>query len=357
MKRRVTNPDVREVFAALCARFGLQPYQPRPGAAYVWGEEKLRARCNRLMRQLTVIEAEQEAATQAFARRMHELGQRRAACLLELTMADLYAAAAERSGKPDAAAPAPDSNAQAVSPLGTTVAPSSDPGSGETPTLPDHEADPGSGEPAPASRTNNGAGAEDVHGDGVSMAQRPADRDPGPGPDGDPIEYDVDPELAAMLPTIEACAPDWRDVSSPPQSVRERFPLFEKRIGPLRDIDREDLIELLVLLPAEHDDLVRAAPIFAAHLFEWFWSEDGAACRAALSQAIEREQARRAVWCNLLGWYRWVVALAPGGSWQAATREQVRAMFQEEQAEFVATLDPHRLSVWLELTALLAGGA
>lgn len=355
MKRRVTNPDVREVFAALCARFGLQPYQPRPGAAYVWGEEKLRARCNRLMRQLTVIEAEQEAATQAFARRMHELGQRRAACLLELTMADLYAAAAERSGKPDAAAPAPDSNAQTVSPLETTVTTSSDPGSVETPTLPDHEVDPGSSEPVSASGRDNGAGADDLDGDGTSTARRPADGDPGPGPAADPIEYDVDPALAAMLPTIEACAPDWRDVRSPPQSVRERFPLFEKRIGSLRDIDREDLIEFLVLLPAEHDDLVRAAPIFEAHLFEWFWSEDGAACRAALSQALEREEARRALWSDLLEWYLWVVALAPGGSWQAATREQARAMFQDEQAEFVATLDPDRRSVWLELTALLAG--
>lgn len=355
MRRRVTNPDVRAVFAALCARFGLQPHQPRPDAPYVWGEEKLRARCTRLTRQLTVIEAEQEAATQAFARKMHELGQRRAACLLEMTMADLYAAAAERSGKPDAAAPDPGSSAQAVSPLETTVTPSSDPGSVETPTLPDLEPHPGSGETVSDSRRDNPAGADDLNGDGTSTAQRPADGDPGPGPAADPKEYDHDPELAAMLPTIEACAPDWREVRSPPQSVRERFPLFEKRIGPLRDIDREDLIELLVLLPAEHDDLVRAAPIFEAHLFELFWSVDGAACRVALSQAIEREQARRAVWCNLLKWYRWVVALAPGGFWQAATREQARAMFQEEQAEFVATLDPYRRSVWLELTALLAG--
>lgn len=325
----------------------MQPQQPRPDAPYVWGEEKLRARCNRLLRQLAVIEADQEAATQAFARKMQELGQRRAACLLELTMADLYAAAADPSGKPDAAAPAPVSSAQAASPIGTTVATSSDLGSEETPTLPDYETDPGSGEQGSASPAIEGHGPESADGSALPNTASAAPADP-------EAEHSVlDPETVHAL--VEASAPSWLDVGKPPLSVRERFPLYDRPLASL-DVDHLDLNELLPRLASVHPDLVGAAPVFKNHLPDWYRSEDGAACRVALEQAIEREVIRRDLWSDLLEWYGCVLAVAPGGYLGTTTPRQAEETYDRLQAAYREALSPGRTAVvWSELTTLMPG--
>ncbi|MCJ2010447.1 hypothetical protein [Methylobacterium sp. J-092] len=54
---------------------------------------------------------------------------------------------------------------------------------------------------------------------------------------------------------VEATAPGWRDVRSPPESVRQRFPSFAIPIGRLADLDRRDLIELVWLFPKKHQQL------------------------------------------------------------------------------------------------------
>lgn len=321
VRQRLINLHVRAVFAVLCTRFKLPPYRARPGAPFPWGEEKLRPRRLRRERQLAANAAEQRAAARAYARTMRELVRQREVCLVELAMMDLYDRAADRQGKPDAAGPSPGPGTKAEPALGRAEAGSIRSGSAATPAPPSGVLDPGSMQSPPASRQVDEGGSEDVHGAGTSTAHGPVDIDPDQAPAAGPCEDDRDRDLKAMLPAIEACAPDWREVRSPPASVRERFPLYEMRIGALTEFDSFDLVELLVRLPTEYDDLVGAAPIFENHLLGWFWSEDGAACRAALAQTIEREDARRVLWSDLLDLYPWVVALAPGGSWEAATRE------------------------------------
>lgn len=360
--------DVRDVIAVLCTRFELQPYRPRPGAPFFWGEEKVRPRRYRLMRQFAAIEAEQHETTQAYTLRMRELVRRREACLIELAMTDLYAREAERPGKPDEAESAPDSGAEAASTLARTEVASSGPGSAEALALPEHEADPGSEERVSAAQFNGGLNPDSAH--RSALPEGPVLLVGGASPEGPaamegPCEAAVTPEMVSKTPAdsaaehllldpekrhalVKRSAPGWFDVDAPPRSVRERFPLYDMPRDSM-DLDHLDLNGLLPRLATVHDNLVEAAPVFEDHLLAWFRSEDGAGCRVALEQAIERETTRRALWTQLLGWYSCVLALAA----DAQTPQEAETGYDELQARYRKRLSPGQYRVWHELTLLM----
>lgn len=340
--------DIRAGFAVLRARFGLPPHAAREDAPFCWGEEKLNAHRHRLERQLTAITAEQSAVEQDYLGSMHALRVRRDACLIELAMTDLYAQAPQRQGKPDAAEPALTPNTLAPPSFGKPGAASTGPGSAETPALPEHGYDPGNGPPVPASLSVAAVGSASDHvppsapilSDGASSAPI------------EPVDQMSDPNQETIHATVEAAAPGWVNVRTPPKSVRERFPFCEMPIARLEDLDRLELIELLALLPKEYDDLIRSTPLFEDHLDTWFWTDDGAACRTALGHTIAREEARRAVWNHLLEWYWCVLSFAPGGYVKTNTQQQADEAYGLLQLEYRNASPPEQHEVWDELTML-----